>query len=691
MGQSKSTRLGIDIGGTFTDLIVTDEEGRLESFKAFTTDPEFERGVGNVLKKPVLDAEDVSEARHGTTVATNAVVERTGVTVGLLHTDGFRDLMDMGRGVRPPDDAVNPHYQRPHEVNPIVPRYLRRPVKERILEDGSVLFDLEENIDDLRGEINYLLKQDVDVIVVCLMHGYKYSEHEERVKEEVEAITSDVPCFTSSDICPYPREYDRTCTTVLNGYTSPIMTDYLERYQQALDDFVDLSDTGTWYMTNSRGMTTYEEFKSTPVKSFESGPVAGMMGVQRYSSLLDSENLLGFDMGGTTCDIGMIRDGELLMSSEHEIEHDIISALPTVDINSIGSGGGSIASIDPAGGINVGPESAGSDPGPACFGRGGEEPTLTDAFAVLDYLSSDYPLGGEVAVDEQLARDSMEDICDALGIDPETAADLIYEVASSDMAEAIREQTVYRGIDPSEFSIVGYGAGGPVLASKVAEEVEISEVVIPRFAGVFSAVGLGVADITYESVEPIQELLPHLDTESMEETFAALAEECLDVLRDRGLSDENISLEYNFDGWYQGQSWDLRTKLSPPEESDDILKEMQQEFTERHETLRGFSLDEAPIRCLQARVTGFAQQEKFPINEIEEATGEPAADHRDVTFAGERQEVPCYDGSELKAGHSLEGPAIIHTDTYTVKVDPGQSCEVDAWGNYRIQTAAGSR
>lgn len=680
------TQLGLDIGGTFTDLIVTEEDGSLDSFKSPTTDPEFEVGITDALEKASFDGDAVREVTHGNTVATNAVVERTGVTVGLLHTDGFRDLMDMGRGVRPVESAVDPYYQRPHEIDPIVPRYLRRPVKERILEDGTVLFDLEENVDDLRAEVDYLVEEGVNSIAVCLMHGYKYPEHEKRVKEVVEEMYPEVPCYISSDVCPYPREYDRTSTTVLNAYTAPIMEDYLDRYQGAIGEFVDLDDTSTWYMTNSRGMTTYDEIKRQPVRSFECGPVAGVMGVQHYGSQLDKGDLIGFDMGGTTCDVGMIRNGEPLMSQEYELEHDIVSALPAVNVNSIGSGGGSIATVDPAGGLSVGPESAGADPGPACFDRGGERPTLTDAFAAMGILSPDVPLGGELAVDRELARDVLADIGDSLGVGPNEAAEMIYEVACSDMAEAIREMTIYRGIDTEDFTMVAYGAGGPVVASRVAETVDIPEVIVPRFAGVFSAFGLSVSDVVYETIEPIQGYIGATRPEDITDTFRRLAEECTEVMDDQGIPEEKRTIEFSFDGWYQGQSWDLRATLPPLETIDDIQQEMQESFQAQHESLRGFTLDDTPIRCLQTRVTGLSERETAPLQSVEPGTGAEPAGTRELFTTEGWQDAPYYRMSDLGGGDSFSGPAIVHTDTFTVMVDAGHECEIDEWGNCRIET-----
>lgn len=682
------SKIGIDIGGTFTDLLEIDESGGLQSNKAFTTDPEFEVGITNVLEKTDLSGEGVSEVYHGTTVATNAVIERSGMNVGLLYTDGFRDLMDMGRGVRPVEAGVDPFYQRPHEIDPLVPRYLRRPVKERVLEDGTVLFDIEENIDDLREEIDYLVEQGVDAIAVCLLHGYKHPEHERQVKEVVKEMYPDVPCYISSDICPYPREYDRTSTTVLNGYTAPIMTDYLDRYRDAINQFAEIENAAMWYMSNSGGMRTYDDIKQRPILTFDCGPVAGTMGVQNYGELLDEDNLIGFDMGGTTCDVSMIRNGKPLIANEHEIEFDIISALPSVEIKAIGSGGGSIATIDPAGGVSVGPESAGSDPGPACFGRGGEEPTLTDAVTALGYLSPDVPLADEVAVDVDLAREVLSDFADTLDVETERAARMVYEVAGSDMAGALREMTIYQGIDPEEFTLVAYGAAGPLLAPKVASELQIPDVVVPRFAGVFSAYGLTTTDVSYESVEPIQHLLNDVEAEDLKETFQSLREECVSVLQDRGVSRSDVVLEYSFDGWYQGQSRDLRATLAREMlEGDDLLVQMRESFDDRHDAMRGFSLPDTPIRLLQARVTGFSASDTTLLEESELTDDEATeAGTREIVIDGERVSVPYYYDEDLCPGQEVSGPSVIHSDTFTIKLNGGQECRLDKWQNYRIQT-----
>jgi N-methylhydantoinase A len=697
--RSRTARatLGVDTGGTFTDVVLADEEGDLRACKSVTTPRDHAVGVLKGIRKSGISGAALRSITYGTTIGLNAIVTRNGARVALLHTAGFRDLLDMGRAWRPHHDCVNPRYLRPHEERPIVPRRFRRPVEERVLADGTVLIPLsDERSDDLGRQLDRLVAEGIESIAVCLLHSYKYPDHERRVKAFIEARYPQLSIDVSSDVCPYPKEYGRTMTTVLNAFIRPSMQRAFEGLERKLLEWGYCGQT--WIGTNQGGMTTIGEAKLRPVLTLGSGPVGGVLGAKRLAAGLQLENVITLDMGGTSADVSILSDGQMARTRELEFEHDIICTVPVIDVRSIGAGGGSIAWLDPAGAMNVGPQSAGSDPGPACYSRGGTEPTVTDAWLVLNVLSAAEPLGGEIRLDAARARTAMRRIAEPLHVSVEEAARLIVRVAANNMAELIREMTVYRGLDPRDYALIAFGAAGPLAAAAIARELEIPTVWVPSLAGAFSAYGLNQADFVCERTRPVMGVLQELPEVSLTETFSALAEETVARIREHGIARRDISVAMSFDGMYVGQSWELTTQLPPLPETG-VGQSLTAAFNDTHELLRGYKLDQMPIRILTARVTGFGRRaarngrKRAGVAGAEGRASQPGKGaligRRPVWFGSRVLETPCYRVRALKPGNVVAGPAVLHDENFTVLLQPGDEGHIDEQRNCRIAIERG--
>ncbi len=684
--------LGVDTGGTFTDVVLADAQGELRACKSVTTPRDHAVGVLKGIRKTGVSGEALRSITYGTTIGLNAIVTRSGARVALLHTAGFRDLLDMGRAWRPHHDCVNPRYQRPHEARPIVPRRFRRPVEERVLADGTVLIPLsQESWDDLQRQLDRLVDEGVESVAVCLLHSYKYPDHERRVKAFIEARYPQLSIDVSSDVCPYPKEYGRTMTTVLNAFIRPSMQRAFEGLERRLAEWGYRRQT--WIGTNQGGMTTIDEAKVRPVLTLGSGPVGGVLGAKRLANGLQLDNVITLDMGGTSADVSILNDGQMARTRELEFEHDIICTVPVIDVRSIGAGGGSIAWLDPAGAMNVGPQSAGSDPGPACYGRGGTEPTVTDAWLVLNVLSAAEPLGGEIRLDAPRARAAMRRIAEPLHVSLEEAARLVVRVAANNMAELIREMTVYRGLDPRDYALIAFGAAGPLAASAIARELEIPSVWVPSLAGAFSAYGLNQADFVCECTRPVMGVVQELRDATLAETFSALIGETVERIREHGIPRRDISVALSFDGMYVGQSWELTTQLPALPETG-VGQALSAAFNDTHDLLRGYKLQEMPIRILTARVSGFGRR---AARHDREGARAGAADgrassppkgallaRRPVWFGASVLDAPCYRMRALRPGNVVAGPAVLHDENFTVLLQPGDEGHIDERRNCRI-------
>lgn len=671
-------RIGIDTGGTFTDLVLAEGDHVRIGTKSLTTYDDLANGLLRTLEKAEPGEATVEQIVHGTTVALNAILTRRGAEIGMVTTTGYRDLLDMARGWRPADAMVDPRWRRPHELRPIVERYRRRTVGERMTADGGVLLTLDE--DRLLQEVQRLVDDGCQGIAVCFLHAYKHPQHEQRAAELIRERFPDISVSTSAEIAPFPREYNRFSTCVLNAYVQPLMEAYTSRVEERLRDAG--IDAPLKFMTNDGGLSSAESVAARPVMTLNSGPVGGVMGVQAYADRLTMPNLVGFDMGGTSTEVAVVVDGRASVKRELEIEHDLLVSLPVVEIHSIGAGGGSLIALDEGGGLKVGPESAGSDPGPACYGHGGVQPTVTDAFLLLGVLDSQVPLGGEIYPDTAAAEAAFAPLAKALNLTEQQVARTAVEVAIHNMAEAVRRLTVYRGADPREFGLVSYGAAGPLVATQIARTLQMKRVVVPALSGVFSAFGLLTAQAFEEEVTPIMAPV----SEEVADTVFAQARQSLtklaDQLRGRGTSD--VMVEAWIDATYLGQRWELAAVVDP--EHPQPLQHLTEAFGAAHQRQFGYRLP-APIyvQTLRTRAVSTDQRTLLPprLTNTEPATPKR---HRDITLMGRlNSDVPVYDADEFAPGQVVRGPAVIEAQTYTGVLVAGDVATVNEFGDVLIE------
>ncbi|QVQ54155.1 hydantoinase/oxoprolinase family protein [Spiractinospora alimapuensis] len=678
-----ATRIGIDTGGTFTDLVVAEDDRVKVAAKSLTTHGDLAAGLLNSLGKAEVDADAVQQIVHGTTVALNAILTRRGAEIGLITTDGFRDLLDMGRGWRSADALLDPRWRRPHELRPIVERYRRRTVRERIQANGDILVPLDE--EGLLREVEDLRADGCRSIAVCFLHSYKHPEHEQRAAKLIRDRFPDLGVSVSSEVAPFPREYNRLSTSVLNAYAQPMMADYTRSIERRLSDAGHRAPL--MFMTNDGGLSTPDTVSSIPVTTLNSGPVGGVMGVQTYSRLLNTPNLVGFDMGGTSTDVAVVADGRASTKRELELEHDLIVSMPVLEIHSIGAGGGSIAALDAAGGLNVGPESAGSNPGPACYGRGGELPTVTDALLLLGWLAPDNPLGGEIRPDVAAAEQAYGRLAETLGAEPREVASTVAEVAIHRMAEAIRQLTVYRGVDPREFSLLAYGAAGPFAATQVARVLEMPRVVFPALAGVFSAFGLLEGAGFEEEVSPVMALASE---ELVADAFARMRETAARLEGNLGGDTETLHAEFVVDAMYAGQRWELPAFVDPTR--TDALAHLTEAFNAAHHRQFGYSLP-APlhISSVRVRVVSTADRTVRPQALTPKADAAPRT-HRTIVIGGvEHDGAAVYRADEFAPGQVVHGPAVIEAASYTGVLDAGDVARVNEVGDVIVELKEAKR
>jgi N-methylhydantoinase A len=688
VAEPSTLKIGVDVGGTFTDLVLIDTKtGSSEVVKTFTTPSDPSQGFLNAVDRLAVSLDEVDTfITHGSTTAINTVLTRSGAKVGFLSTRGHRDMLDIGRAFREEGHLYDASWLRPHVARPIVPRYLRKTVRERMLADGSVLWPLDE--EELAEVVRYFQEQDVSVVAVCFINAYVNASHERRARDVIGALWPEVRVELSSEIAPVPREYDRAITLALNAYVSPVMGAYLDRIVSSIGE---RGYRKKLYVMHSAGGTAESAaIQRTPVSTMMSGPVAGVLGAQFLGGLTGIENMLTFDMGGTSTDVAAITGGELQYSKRHQIEWDVYSVLPMVEIISVGQGGGSIVWIDQAGALRVGPQSAGADPGPACYGRGGTRATITDSNLLRGFVQADSFAGGHVALDIEAARKAMTSVADATGADADEIALGVYDIGNANMMEAIRGVTIYKGIDPREYTLVCYGSAGAQHISAIAGELGIGRVLIPQLPGAFSAFGLTCSDL---SIDLTRSIVRHLDTVSDDEltaAFASLEREALGLLADQNAPHGTPVMQRYVEGYYTGQTWETVSRAPSGDFDAERRHELAEEFHRTHERLWAFRADDLPIVLLNVRVTLLAPVEKPTIYELERGTGIPGRDaiafERRIHLRGtsEPQTVPFYSRGSLRAGDVVEGPAAVVEPTTTTVLLDGDVLQVDRWGNLVI-------
>ncbi|HZQ08595.1 MAG TPA: hydantoinase/oxoprolinase family protein [Anaerolineae bacterium] len=688
-----SCRLGIDVGGTFTDLALYDDvttQVVTEKVLTVPSDPwlGIQTGVRAFAERG-FDLHKVSAVIHGTTLVTNALIERRGAKVGLLTTQGFRDVLHFSsREYR--YDIYDPNIVLPE---PLVPRQLRREVHERVSGDGTILLPLDK--EHARTVIQGLLEEQVEAFAVCLLHSYLRPEHELALRELIEEQAPNLPISLSHEVLPQIREYERTSATTINAYVQPIVRRYLHRLRDGLKAE---GCEGTLYMMNSSGGTMMvETAEAFPIQIVESGPTAGTLIATLVGKQINVLNVLSFDMGGTTAKACVCRNGKPVISQNYEVARvrrfkkgsGLPVGIPVIDLLEIGAGGGSIAEIDPLGLLRVGPRSAGADPGPVCYGRGGTEPTVTDANVVLGLVNPDYFLGGAMTLDRDAAARAIEErIGKLLGLDTEQAAAAIHKVVTENMAEAARVHSVEINVDIRDYGMVAFGGAGPIHAHGVAERLRMPFLVCPPEAGVLSALGLLTAPLSFEFARSLTAELDDLRVARINEILAELETHSRALLARAGVQDPSVVR--SVDMCYVGQFYEVTTPLPEGLLGSDGIDRLKSLFNEAYEQAYGRRLDTLPARCVTWRVLATG-----PTPHIVKTAGSNvhnASDGHSPELArkGERRVVfpdhgaftsTVYERARLQVGAAFSGPAVIEESASTITVPPGANAEVDAWGN----------
>ena len=686
-------RVGIDVGGTFTDLIYVDEDqGQVVVHKLPSTpsDPAQAtlQGLDEVCEGAGVQAAHLDHLFHGTTVATNIVLEHTGAKVGLLTTKGYRDILHIARHKRPLSFSL--YQDVPWQQHPLVRRRYRRPVTERVIApDGEVLTPLNE--DEVREAVRMMKAEGVEAVAICFLFSFLNPSHEQRAKEIVREEFPDCYLSVRHEVLPQYREYEGFSTVCLNASVGPKVSQYIERLDRTVTEKG--LRGGLHLMTSVGGVATPQGAVQRPVNLLMSGPVAGLIGGIWTGKMAGSSSVITLDVGGTSADIGVAPDGQTRM--KHLLDTQIggyHAMIPMVEIDAIGAGGGSIAYVDAGGMFRVGPKSAGAEPGPACYGRGGDQATATDALVVLGRLRPESFLGGRVPLQKRLAEDALRgQLCHPLGADLEQAALGVARILTHGMVEGIEISSVRKGYDPRDFALVAAGGAGPVFACDIAQELGIPQVLVPRYPGITSALGLLATDIVYEFVITEMQLFSNLDRDKLRGDFATLERQAAERLRADRLGPEQTLTRRVADCRYIGQGYELRVEL-PAGPIDQAWQEQAVEaFHRAHEREYVRRFPDSDIQIVNIRIQGLGLMPELRLKELPVGAHSPAealTATRDVIFNLDgkpaRLASTFYQRELLKAGNRISGPAIIEQLDSTVVINPGLTAEVDRYGTILI-------
>jgi N-methylhydantoinase A len=681
-------RVAVDIGGTFTDVVVFDEAERdLSLAKTLSTPAELARGVLDGLTKAAVRFEQMTTLIHGSTVVVNAIIERKGAKTALVTTKGFRDVYEIGRINRP--ESFNPRFRK---HRPLVPREDIFEVSERIIADGSVRTPFDEQ--EAREVARIIKDEGFEAVAVLFLHSYRAPEHEIRMREILRDTEPKLFVSVSHELSREYREYERTSTVAANAYVGPIVSQYLGDLEWRLHDKKFAGSL--MIMQSNGGLSDVEMARRQCIQMMESGPAGGVVGTMALCELLDLEAAIAFDMGGTTAKACVIRRGEPSLSPDYFIggyNEGLAIRIPVLDIVEVGTGGGSIAYLDEGGGLHVGPKSAGAEPGPASYGRGGTEPTVTDANVILGRLSPENFLGGEMTLDRPAAESALRDrLAKPLNLSLARAAAGMLQVATSAMANTVRHVTLERGLDPRDFTLVAYGGGGPLHAASVAKELSIGKIIIPNAPGHFSALGMLMADLRRDYVQTLFERLDDLEMNELEAQFKKLEAEGRNALTDSGIPTDRIVFERAADMRYVGQEHAVAVRMPTDVGTEEARAEVKRRFDDAHDLRYSHSAPEESADIVSVRVSAIGRLNKPEFPQIAKGDAMPPASarrgERSVDFDGAGAlAATVYDRTQLRAGNVIDGPAIIEEMASTTVVEPGDRVTVNAFGHLVMELA----
>ena len=652
------TRLGVDVGGTFTDLVAL-SGGELVTTKVPSTPKDQSEGVMNAIGASGVEPASLSALAHGMTVATNALLERNGARMALVTTEGFRDILEIARQNRP--SLYNLAQDRPPTL---VPRDLRFTVKERMGPEGEVEALDEESLDEA---ISTVREAGVEAVAVCLLFAFMHPDHEQRVGEALREALPEVHVSLSSEVLPEFREYERLSTTAADAYLAPRLAAYLENLGGKVEE---AGAPRPLIMQSSGGVATIDDAIEDAAAFILSGPAGGVVGAAHVAGLGGYRNLLTFDMGGTSTDVAPVVEGEAQTSTETVIAGVPIK-LPMVDVHTVSAGGGSVAWVDAGGALRVGPRSAGAEPGPAAYGKGGEEPAVTDANLFLGYLADGTELGGEVVLERDLAEKALASLGENVGLSTEETASGIVRVADAEMARALRVISVERGLDPRDFALLAFGGAGGMHACTLAEELGVSTVLVPRAGGVLSALGLAISDVRRDYVRPYLKGLAEVEADDIERSFREM---------ERGAEEHLAGSDHvrRADLRYAGQSFELTV------EAHGSFDELEGRFHAVHDQRYGYRMDDEAVELVNLRLISTVPVDKPELVESQ-PEGEPEAGCREASFGGEWIEVPVLDRERMGEGSRVEGPAIVEFKESTCVVRPGWQGKIDDVGTLVLE------
>lgn len=694
--KSAGCRVGVDIGGTFTDIVVVNSRGETFTKKVSSTADNYARaiieGLAGVLEPAGLGLDQITEFLHGTTVGSNTILELKGARIGLIATKGFRDVLEI-RNLRMPK-LYDLHWDKPA---PLVERYLRLGIDERIDAAGNVTTPLEQA--EIEAAVERLLAEKVEGIAVCLLNSYANPVHERMVAETIRRMAPALPISVSSDVLPQMKEYERTSTTVVNAYIMPIVASYLTNLRENLQ--ARGMSAPILLMQSNGGLTTAQEASAKPVNIVESGPAAGVVGAVRRSVESGHRNIISFDMGGTTAKASLAEDGKFVLSQQYSVGGGImissrlltgggyLLAVPAIDVAEVGAGGGSIVWIDAAGSMQIGPESAGADPGPLCYDRGGNRPTVTDANVLLGYINPGYLVGGELKLNPERSRRYYEELlAKPLGVDVTTAAYGARQIAISNMIRAIKAVSSERGRDPRDFTLFALGGNGALFAAGIAQELGIKRVLVPPSAGLFSAYGLLYADVEHYYTETMRHLLRDVTPEAWLAGWRSLEDKAREQLHADGFSESEMQIRRFASMRYKGQTFEISIPVPGGALTNETIAEIEEAFGTEHETTYGHraSLDE-PVQLISIQVAGLAtrQQTQKPGRPQQHAGDLRAEQPPRLAYFGRDYgwlETAVLPRSALTTPR--RGPCIIEEYDTTCVVPPSASAELDEKSNIII-------
>ena len=666
-------RVAVDIGGTFTDAVAIDDDGRTRSAKALTTPHRLRDGVLTVLEELDVDWAGLESITNGTTAGLNAFLERKGARVALLTTRGFRDVYELGRANRP--DMYNVRYRPP---TPLAPRRSIYEVDERMAPDGTVVLAVrEESVRELAPR----LARDYDAVAICFLHSYANPAHEHRVADLLRAEDRSLSVVCSSDVAPEWREYERTSTTAIAAYVAPIVESYLEELEKRTGERGMRGPLRV--MQSNGGVMSAGSARRKPIQTLFSGPVGGTIACLAVADdLLEdtaASRLICVDMGGTSFDMSLVVDGRADVELESELQRHPVLA-PTVAIHTIGAGGGSVGHTA-GGGLRVGPRSAGADPGPACYGSGGTEPTVTDANLRLGRLPGVTRLAGGMALDKAAAGAALSTVAGALGMDGQGLAAGMIAVADATMANAIREITVMRGIDPRDFTLVAFGGAGPLHAASLADELDLDTVVVPVNPGVLSAYGMLQTDTRHDAVQSFYVRVADLSAEALEAALSELEERARLMVKEDGFDDQAITLEPSADLRYSGQEYTVTLPLDTGDGLATLIQGIPDQFAEAHNVRYGHSNPGEAVEFVNLRMAAFGAMTRPRPQALTTGDMPSPIDTERTWFGSAWFETPVYHRPELPGGARITGPAIVLEDACTTLVPPGWTTKVSGHGH----------